>query len=206
MSDENDDPFGDASVAAERPLPPLPPVNVYFTASTFKLIVMSVFTLGIYELYWFYKNWILIRQRTGKSLSPFWRATFAPFWAYALFKDIKTTADENRIENGILPIAHGLAFLVLFCMGIFPKFYALILFFLSVMALIPANRAAVAVNWQLTKGFKENNQFSGWNWVAMSFGALFLILEILSLMFLKAMEEAGTIPFDTNMNGMSIIW
>jgi hypothetical protein len=30
---------------------------MYFPVSRLKLAVMSTCTLGIYELYWFYKNW-----------------------------------------------------------------------------------------------------------------------------------------------------
>ena len=46
--------------------------------STTKLIVMSLFSLGLYHLYWFYKQWKLARDRTGENLSPFSRAFFAP--------------------------------------------------------------------------------------------------------------------------------
>jgi hypothetical protein len=35
----------------------------YFAVSLLKLTVMSVCTFGIYELYWFYKNWRLIMER-----------------------------------------------------------------------------------------------------------------------------------------------
>ncbi len=34
----------------------------FFTTSTLKLMLMSICTFGIYELYWFYKNWVLISQ------------------------------------------------------------------------------------------------------------------------------------------------
>lgn len=36
--------------------------SYFFTASTLKLVLMSVCTLGLYELYWFYKNWVLIKS------------------------------------------------------------------------------------------------------------------------------------------------
>ena len=49
----------------------------FFAVSPLKLIVMSTATLGIYELYWFYKNWKLIKQRTESNIMPFWRAFLA---------------------------------------------------------------------------------------------------------------------------------
>ncbi len=36
----------------------------FFTTSTLKLTLMSICTFGIYELYWFYKNWVLIKEGT----------------------------------------------------------------------------------------------------------------------------------------------
>jgi hypothetical protein len=53
---------GDAQASTEPP-PEL------FTASTFKLVLMSLCTFGLYEVYWFYKNWVCIKKRTGENLS-----------------------------------------------------------------------------------------------------------------------------------------
>jgi len=173
----------------------------FFTASILKLIVMTVFTLGIYELYWFYKNWILIKHRTGKRLSPLWRATFAPFWGYALFKDIKKVADENGIENNVWPVVHGLAFFVLMMIGLVPSYSYLC--FLAVFALIPANQTAVTVNQRLVRGFEQNDRFTFANWIVMTLGAMTIGLCIVSYMVLKplmdSMGNMGAMGFDPSM-------
>ncbi len=170
----------------------------FFTASTTKLIVMTVCTLGVYELYWFYRNWILIRQRTGRSLSPFWRATFAPFWGYALFRDIKKVADENGIENNVWPVVHGLAFLALMMLGFVPAYSYLC--FLAVLALIPANQAAVAVNEQLVRGFQQNDRFTTGNWIVMTLGVLTIGLCVISYIIVKPLlDQMATIRFDPSM-------
>ncbi len=84
--------------------PALPPVMPhFFTASILKLVIMSICTMGIYQLYWFYKNWKLIRERTGQKIRPFWRAFFSPLWAYSCFKEIKAGAEECKIQE-FLPI------------------------------------------------------------------------------------------------------
>ena len=41
-------------------LPALPP---FFAVPLWKLALMSFFTFGIYELYWFYRNWQRVRVR-----------------------------------------------------------------------------------------------------------------------------------------------
>ena len=49
----------------------------FYCVSATKLAILSFATLGLYELFWFYKNWALIRARTGRDISPFWSAFFS---------------------------------------------------------------------------------------------------------------------------------
>ena len=35
----------------------------FFPVSGLKLVVMSTVTFGLYEIYWFYQNWWLVKQR-----------------------------------------------------------------------------------------------------------------------------------------------
>ena len=151
-------------------------VQYYFTTSTLKLALMSICTAGFYELYWFYKNWVLIKKRTGQNIMPFWRAFFAPLWAYSCFKHIKTSADENNIEES-LPIG-VLAFLYFIFQALWrlPDPYWLVSFF-SFAFLIPVNSAALKVNRRLIADFTNNEKFSGWNWAGLVFvGLLFALL------------------------------
>ncbi len=50
---------------------------LFFPVSITKLIILSICTIGIYEVYWFYKNWEIIKQREYSKISPFWRAIFS---------------------------------------------------------------------------------------------------------------------------------
>jgi hypothetical protein len=59
------------------------PEVLFLPASPLKLVVMSLCTFGLYELYWFYMNWNLLKQRHNSDISPFWRAFFAIFFAIA---------------------------------------------------------------------------------------------------------------------------
>jgi hypothetical protein len=55
--------------------PPIPDGQpIFFPVSPLKLVVMSTVTFGIYELYWFYQNWKLVKHRTRRDIMPFWRA------------------------------------------------------------------------------------------------------------------------------------
>ncbi len=53
------------SVVADIPVPAAATGDtpIFFPASRTKLLVMSLCTFGLYEYYWFYKNWKLVRDR-----------------------------------------------------------------------------------------------------------------------------------------------
>ena len=131
MSDENTSPEGsfENQVSASG--------ISFFSATPLKFVVMSICTLGIYQLYWFYKNWKLIKERTGQEIWPFWRAFFCPIWAYSCFKEI------NSRTGGGLPI--GLLAIAYFAISVvwkLPDPYWLISLF-SFLPLIPVNSVAL---------------------------------------------------------------
>lgn len=150
----------------------------FFTPSTLKFVLMSVCTFGIYELYWFYKNWILIKERTNQEMMPFWRAVFAPLWAYSCFKHIKLAAEER---GNSAPPSIGLLAIVYFvlqAMWRLPDPYWLI-FILSFAPIIPINTVALAINQNIGDKNYENSTFSTWNWVGLIGGGLFVVLAII---------------------------
>jgi hypothetical protein len=65
---------------------PAPP---FFPTSIAKFVTLSICSFGIYELYWMYKNWQLIRIRDNLDISPFGRAFFGFFYCYQLFKAVR---------------------------------------------------------------------------------------------------------------------
>lgn len=150
----------------------------FFTTSTFKLAVMSICTFGIYELYWFYKNWVLIKERTGQNIMPFWRAFFAPLWAYSCFKHIKSSANENSVPESLSIGLLSIVYFVLQALWKLPDPYWLVSFF-SFTLLIPANSVAININKHLISDFNNNEAFSGWNWVGVVLGGLLFLLSLI---------------------------
>jgi hypothetical protein len=74
-----------------------------------KLIIMSYFTLGLYEIHWFYKQWDYIRRADRKRFNPALRAILNGLFAYPLFRSIKLRGLARRAEitwsPGVLTIA-----------------------------------------------------------------------------------------------------
>ena len=150
----------------------------FFTASTVKFVLMSICTFGIYELYWFYKNWVLIKESTNNKLMPFWRMLFAHLWAYSCFKEIQSSAKAEATQQ--LSSIGFLAFLyfILVLFWKLPEPYNLISI-LSFLPLIPANSAAIAVNKKVAPDHVENSAFSGLNWLGLALGGLLLLLALI---------------------------
>jgi hypothetical protein len=144
------------------------------------MALMSTCTFGLYELYWFYKNWVLIKERTQQSIMPFWRAFFAPIWAYSCFKHIRTSAEENAIP-GTLPIGLlAITYFIVQALWRLPDPFWLVSY-LSFALMLPANSVALKVNTHLVPDYENNSRFSAWNWVGLVLGGSLFVLAILGL-------------------------
>ena len=62
--------------------------ELFYVVAPSKFLIMMVGTLGIYAVYWFYKNWSIIARRRKESLWPVARGIFAVFFTHALFKEV----------------------------------------------------------------------------------------------------------------------
>lgn len=51
-----------------------------------KFVILSLVTLGLYPVVWFYRNWRYIKTSEGMSIWPWARALFYPFWYYPMLK------------------------------------------------------------------------------------------------------------------------
>ena len=78
----------------------------YFPVSPRKFVALSVLTWGLYEIYWFYKNWHFIRERDQSQILPWARALFAPLWYAALIGDLRKHVNDSSIS---VPSTVGLA-------------------------------------------------------------------------------------------------
>ena len=60
-----------------------------------RLWLFCVLTWGIYELYWFYKNWQAVKRSQLPHIWPVPRSIFAIFFCYDLFKRVYESAKSN---------------------------------------------------------------------------------------------------------------
>ncbi|MBN2406182.1 MAG: DUF4234 domain-containing protein [Elusimicrobia bacterium] len=78
-----------------------------------KVVILSILTLGIYELIWFYRQWSFVKERLKPGIKPFWRAVFGILYCDSLFKTVKKYADTKGIEAGFSADLLALAYILL---------------------------------------------------------------------------------------------
>jgi hypothetical protein len=156
-----------------------------FAVSLLKLMLLSVCSLGIYQLYWFYKNWQLIKVHTGEDISPFWRAAMAPLYCYQCFARIR---DYEQGPNYIDLLPAGFlatGWLATTLMWKLPEPFWLIST-LSVLFLLPVQVRANRMNRVVAPEHDRNDAFSARDWATTMIGGLFVELVIIAAIFTPA--------------------
>jgi hypothetical protein len=154
--------------------------ETFFSVSKTKLIIMSLFSWGIYEIYWFYKNWKLMQGRTEKKIHPFWRAIFAIFFCYQFFNTVRDTADSYGIRTGINPGGFAVGYILLSLTYKLPDPIWLICL-LTFIPLLPIQGVINDINAKIAPNAEINNRFSWKNVVVIIIGAILSLLILLGM-------------------------
>jgi hypothetical protein len=101
-----------------------------------RFALFSTLTVGVYVLYWFWKNWSLIKRRDGSDIWPAARTLFATFTYFSLITDINTRL-ALRGSTRQLSTTVGVGFLIANTLYRLPEPYD-VLSFASFVFLLPA--------------------------------------------------------------------
>lgn len=77
-------------------------VPTFYIVSRKKLAILYIATLGMYAVYWFYKNWSNYKNRISdnfdddRSIWPVPRGIFAIFFTHALFREVKAYGHDKE--------------------------------------------------------------------------------------------------------------
>ncbi len=196
----------DATATTEPSEIPLaiPAKCMFFPVSLFKLTVMSLFTLGLYEIYWFYRNWQLIKAHESLRILPFARAFFTILFCYQCFVRVR----RADLRLGITPpLSAGLmavGWIAVYFIGALPDPYW-ILSLLNIFFLLPVQRHINHINALQTPLHDTNVHFGTWNRITIIVGAILLIFTVLESFSPDTGEiEAGPlIQVDVRQNEMA---
>jgi hypothetical protein len=153
---------------------------LFFAVSLTKFVVLSICTLGLYELYWFYRNWRLIKVREGVSMVPALRAFFAVFFCYALFARVRDRAAQREIGPTLAagPLAAG--WIITTVAARLPDPYWLIAF-VAFVFLIPVQARVNRLNAEVAPGHDRNARFDVWDWLVVAPGALLFLAMLVGV-------------------------
>jgi hypothetical protein len=147
----------------------------FFAVSTTKFTVMSVFTFGIYEFYWFYWNWKLIRDRENSDISPFWRTVFAYFYCYPCFARVNGFAATKSIAASVPAGLLAAGWIVASLLWNLPGPFQIIGMF-AFVPMLPVVTLTNEINRAVAPDHDPNDRFSFWN--------IFVIVAVVALVVL----------------------
>lgn len=162
--------------------------NPLFAVGTAKMFVMSLLTFGIYQVFWFYRHWSLIRGRDRSDIMPFWRAFFSIFFVYQLFKRMREDGKTFGVTESLAAGPLATAFILLSLTWRLPDPYWLVGLANCVVATL-AQQYANKVNLAAAPEHERNESYSGWNWFGIVLGGLCLFLVLVGLFFVPESVE-----------------
>jgi hypothetical protein len=152
----------------------------FFAVSPLKLVVLSTCTLGLYQIYWFYKHWVLIKERSEPHIIAWARAFFGIFWCYNCFEFIREEEKRLGVEPTLSAGPLAIGWIALELSSRLPKPYFLPMF-LAPLVLALVQRHINHINELVAPDHDRNTRFSAWNWLAVVVGGIFIGLIILGL-------------------------
>ena len=96
------------ALGTEKPSPPpIPPTAVpgsdrsaplFLYIPVSRLIILSIVSMSLYEIYWIYKNWRYIKERDNLNIHPFWRGVFGIFFCHSLLRRIHEDEESRSVQ------------------------------------------------------------------------------------------------------------
>ncbi len=164
----------------------------YYIVAPFKFILLSLLTFTLYFVYWFYKNWQLIKIDDNDDIWPVPRSIFYIFFTHSLFTDVQESFKTQGRQWSWSPGLLATVFVVLtvinnvadrfidydsysMWLGLWPLASAFVLTFL----LLPAQKAINAVCGD--EGGTSNARLTIANWIWMVLGGLMWLLVLIGI-------------------------
>ncbi|MBX9900533.1 MAG: hypothetical protein K2Y28_07070 [Burkholderiaceae bacterium] len=85
----------------------------FYVVSSRKFLTLFIATFGMYQIYWFYKNWTYYKQRHGDDMWPAVRAIFPIFFAHSLCNAIDASLKISGIKHKWSPSSVATTYVIL---------------------------------------------------------------------------------------------
>ncbi|MCZ4316399.1 DUF3857 domain-containing protein [Comamonadaceae bacterium G21597-S1] len=159
-----------AAVASD-PATPNAVTTPFHAITVRKYLLMYYCTLGLYDYYWGYRNWWLIRQREQTRIIPVLRALFGPFFSFALFGRVRDFPVEQGAHMALPVRTLALGWLLVAQFSWLPGPYNL-LYLISPLFTLPVVAAIRSINQTVAPLAPWNDRLDKRSWVAIAFGLM----------------------------------
>ncbi len=172
----------------------------YYVVGPRKFLALSILTLGLYLIYWFYRHWQSIKVRDSSDIWPIPRGLFYIFFSHSLFSDINETLKAKGIEFRWSPgITATLVVVTSVLSNVFGRLssenigspftdvLSLVMVPLLAYLALPAQKAANAASGD--PDGSGNSGFTGANWVWLILGGLIWALSLFGLYLIITQPE-----------------
>lgn len=72
--------------------------NEFYVVSKTKFTILFFATMGLYGVYWFYKNWAFYKNTHSENIWPVARGFFSIFFAHSLFRKVDERLKEKASD------------------------------------------------------------------------------------------------------------
>lgn len=154
---------------------------VFFPVGLVKLTLMGIACLGLYQVYWFYRNWRDAAHARETAFGAALRALFYPLTAYFLFRRMEVERARHGAGQTIAAGPLAVALFVLSLSWRLPDPYWLVAI-LAFAPMLPVQGAVNALNAKVAPEADQNRRLSGWNIGALVLGGIVLLLAIVGVL------------------------
>ena len=160
----------------------------HYVVGVRKFLVLSIATLGLYRIYWFWRNWRNVRDASGASLWPVPRGLFNVFFTHSLFRDVEDHLRNQRLTYPWTPggaatlvvaiaVITSIASNALSGAGPLVDLFVFLAGFLGPIAMVPAQRAINRANGDPDGESNARLTLANWLWMipGLVYWALVLI-------------------------------
>jgi len=179
-----------------------------YVISISKLIILSIATFSIYDIYWFYKQWKSFKAERDLKVTPWARALFATLMSYSLFKEVSKAIKSLDKTRGLEAGGLAIAYFILVALWRLPDPWWW-LSMLSVLPLIPVQNT-INSYWEQKYGDKVvKSGFGAWNWIWTIIGGIVIILALYGTFGSDLTEststgvDTSTGTYNTSTSGLS---
>ncbi|MDH0450164.1 MULTISPECIES: hypothetical protein [unclassified Shewanella] len=160
-----------------------------FHVSLAKLTIMFVATFGLYQIYWFYKQWQALKAYYDLDAWPIARCIFTVFFTHSLFvyvdEYIKEDNRSYRWSHSALATVYVLLIVVSSILNnieVLPTFFILISIFIPLAVLYPLYEAQKAINFALEPlDYEDNSSLTWLNWIWIALFGFYWAMVIYAL-------------------------